>query len=146
MPDLKPVRDRISTIAHTWSVSMHGVIRVYDFPAASYGKLEAPSVGIFDVTLPEVSFSGGYIASTYGFTVNFLLSPNESLSFDAALEALPMMVEDLATDLDLNTLVTGNLSVVGGDPAIGIFDYGDQTFLAAQVNVLCGFYDTATVS
>ena len=146
MADVKGARDRIAEIAHSWSVSMHGVQRVYDKPPASYGGLEPPAVVIANVNLPIVSFTSGQIQSTYGITVDFLLSPNETESFDGALEALPMMVEDLATDLELNTICTGALTIAGADPSVGIFDFQAQSYIAARVVVNCGFIDAASVS
>lgn len=143
MADLVAARDRIAEIAANWSVEHHGVVAVYSAPPNSYQRILSPSVVIANVTLPVTSFTGGQISSTYGLAVDWLFGTHEKSGFDAALEALPMMIEMLATDRELTTTCTGNLTVVGGDPAVGIFEFDGKQFYAARVVVLCGFVDAA---
>ena len=125
---------------------MHGVQHVYPGPPDQDGTLDVPSVMIPTLGLPLVEFTSGQIRSIYTVTVNWLFSPNETASFPAALEALPMMIESLSTDLELATTCTGGLTVVGGTPAVGIFDWQNVQYIAAQVIVNAGFIDAAEVT
>ncbi|MDE0003393.1 MAG: hypothetical protein OXQ29_11930 [Rhodospirillaceae bacterium] len=146
MADLVGARNRIDTIAHTWSVQHHGVVATYPAPPDSYKRLRTPSVVIANVGLPSAQFFGGHIEATYSFSVDWLFGSHEASAFESALQALPLMIEDLSTDLALTTICTGALTVVGGDPAVGLFEFDGKQFFAARVVVNCGFVDVATVS
>lgn len=145
MADLVAARDRIEEIASNWSVQHHGVIATYGAPPNNYQRILSPSVVIANVGLPSAVFVGGHINSTYTFSVDWLFGTHEASAFDAALEGLPLVVESLATDSELLQICTGALTVTGGDPAVGLFEFDGKDFFAARVIVSCGFVDTAMV-
>ena len=103
---------------------------MYDAPPNNYNRIQTPAVVVASLQVPEVIFGGGHISATYTFSVDWLFGAHEASGFEASLQALPMMIEDLATDEQLTTICTGNLTVTGADPAVGIFAFDGKNFIA----------------